>query len=337
MKDLRALFSLAARYQWFRAVAVLSFWASSSNGPAAAQTVQPVPAMQAQPGYYRLKMGDVNITALSDGTVPLDTHPLLLSITAAQTDKLLAAGYQRNPVEASVNAYIIELGSRLVMVDAGTGELLGPTLDRLTTSMRAAGYQSEQFTDILVTHIHSDHTGGLTAGTRRVFPNATLHISQVEADFWLSEANAQNPAYARLQHWFAEAHAKVDPYVKAGKVQFFVGDGPLLPGIRTVAAHGHTPGHTFYVLESQGQKLVFWGDVVHVAAVQFPHPEVTVTFDVDPQLAATVRQQAFADAARHGYWVALDHVSFPGIGHVRAAVAGYEWQPLNYSTLATDQ
>lgn len=337
MKKSRALFFLAARHKWLQAVTALSLWAISGNGSASAQTVQPGPAMQAQPGYYRLKLGDVNITALSDGTVPLDTHPLLLSITPAQTDKLLAAGYQRNPVEASVNTFVIELGSRLVMVDAGTGELLGPTLDRLTTSMRAAGYQPEQLTDILVTHIHSDHTGGLTAGTRRVFPNATLHISQVEADFWLSEANARNPAYARLQHWFAEAHAKVDPYVKAGKVQLFTGDGQLLPGIRPVASHGHTPGHTFYVLESKGQKLVFWGDLVHVAAVQFPHPGMTVTFDVDPQLAATTRQQAFADAARHGYWVALDHVSFPGIGHVRAAPTGYEWQPINYSTLATDQ
>jgi glyoxylase-like metal-dependent hydrolase (beta-lactamase superfamily II) len=97
--------------------------------------------------------------------------------------------------------------------------------------------------------------------------------------------------------------------------------------------HGHTPGHTFYSAESKGQKIVFWGDVMHVAAVQFPNPAVTIVYDVDSKAAAAQRKKAFTDAARGGYFVAAAHISFPGIGQLRSDGKGYAWVPVNYSTL----
>ncbi len=335
MKNNRYFLSeISHRYFLRAALAVASVVGGTAPLPVQAQTMPA--AMQPQAGYYRVKIGAVNVTALSDGTIPQALHELLTNTTPTEVDQLLAHAHVAYPVETSVNAYVIELGTRRVLVDAGTGRYYGPTLGHLQASLRAAGYQPEQITDLLLTHIHVDHTGGLINGNQRAFPNATLHVSKAETDFWLSDASlAKAPADAK--HYFQEARATVQPYVTAGKVQTFTGNTELFPGIRTVASPGHTPGHTFYTLESQGQKLLFWGDVMHVAAVQFPKPGVTIVYDTNSPQAATTRQRAYAEAAKQGYWVAVDHVSFPGIGHVQAAGNAYEWVPINYSTYATGQ
>ena len=126
--------------------------------------------------------------------------------------------------------------------------------------------------------------------------------------------------------------ASLNPYVSAGKFKPFEGDTELVPGIRAQSAHGHTPGHVTYAIESKGEKLVLWGDLMHVAAVQFPEPSVTIQFDTDSKAAMAQRTQALADAAKAGYWVGAAHLSFPGIGHLRKQGGGYNFVPANYST-----
>ncbi|MDJ1486394.1 MBL fold metallo-hydrolase [Cytophagaceae bacterium YF14B1] len=294
------------------------------------------PITLAQPGYYRVQIGDVEVIALSDGTVPLDLHKVLTNTQPGEIDQLLKHNYEANPIEASVNAYLIKLNGKLILVDAGTAELYGPTLGHLSESIKRSGYTPEQIDAILVTHIHTDHTGGLMEGNKMVFPNATLYISQPEVDFWLGE-ESKAKAPERLQKWFHEAEVKVGPYLKAGKVKTFGYGAELFPGITPIASPGHTPGHTFYVLESKGQKLVFWGDIMHAAAIQFANPSVTIAFDVDPKKAALQRKRAYDEAARQGYLVAVAHISYPGIGHVRAEGSRFVWIPITYSTLGTGQ
>jgi glyoxylase-like metal-dependent hydrolase (beta-lactamase superfamily II) len=119
--------------------------------------------------------------------------------------------------------------------------------------------------------------------------------------------------------------------VTAGKFKPFDGDTELVPGIKAVATRGHTPGHSSYVIESKGEKMEVLGDLVHVAAVQFPEPSITIKFDSDAKAAAVQRKKVFADAAKERYWVAAAHISFPGIGHIRASGKGYDWIPANYS------
>jgi glyoxylase-like metal-dependent hydrolase (beta-lactamase superfamily II) len=116
----------------------------------------------------------------------------------------------------------------------------------------------------------------------------------------------------------------------AGRVKTFSGETALFPGIRAIPAPGHTPGHSFYALESRGEKLVFWGDLLHVADVQLPRPGVGIAFDVDPKAAIATRKRALAEATRRRYWVAGDHVSFPGVGHVQVDGKGYRWIPMPY-------
>ncbi|WP_428425565.1 MBL fold metallo-hydrolase [Methylibium sp.] len=283
------------------------------------------------PGYYRMMLGDFEVTALSDGTVDLPVDKLLSGAKPGQVQRALQRAYLGVPVETSVNAYLINTGSRLILIDTGAAGLFGPTLGKLLGHLKAAGYQPEQIDEVCITHLHPDHVGGLLAQGEAAFPNATVRFDQREADYWLSnEQMAKAPD--ETKGFFVRAMEAVKPYRDAGRLQPFSGSTELAPGVRALAAPGHTPGHTFYIIESKAQKLVVWGDLMHVAAVQFPDPSVVIKFDVDSKLALPQRRKAFAEAAREGYYVALAHVAFPGIGRLRADGKGYVWVPVNYST-----
>ena len=290
------------------------------------------PQVKTQPGYYRVMLGDFEITALSDGTVALPVDKLLTNTSPAQVGKGLASSFLKAPVETSVNGYLINTGTKLVLVDTGAAGLFGPTLGNLVANLKAAGYQPEQVDEVYITHMHPDHVGGLMAGDRPVFPNAVVRADQHDADLWLSAANLEK-APADAKGFFQGAQASLNPYVAAGKFKPFNGSTELVPGIKAVAAPGHTPGHSIYVVESKGQKLVLWGDLMHVAAVQFAHPSVTIQFDTDSKAAAVQRKKAYVEAAKQGYLVGSAHLSFPGLGHLRAEGKGYEFVPANYSGL----
>ena len=297
--------------------------------PTSASAAAPQLRTQA-PGFYRTMLGDFEITALSDGTIALDVAKLLAE-PAAKTDAALAKAFVHGPLETSVNAYLVNTGSRLVLIDAGAGTLFGPTLGKLLANLKAAGYQPEQIDDVFVTHMHPDHVGGLSANGVRVFPNATLHADKRDSDFWLSRSNLDQAPEAS-KGFFQGAMASVNPYVAAGKYQPFESDGEPVPGVRTLASVGHTAGHTSYLVESKGQRLLVIGDLIHVAAVQFADPGVTMAFDNDAKAAALSRSAVFKVAAKDGALVGAAHLQFPGLGHLRAAGPSWQWVPVNYST-----
>jgi len=312
-----------------RLIAIAASIVASALMFAGADAAAPLTKTQA-PGYYRMMLGDFEVTAILDGTVPLTVGQLLTNTTPAKVDKALKRAALTDPVETSVNAYLVNTGDKLVLIDAGAAKLFGPTLGNLIANIKAAGYQPEQVDAVYITHMHPDHVGGLMSGDKPAFPNATVRADKHEADYWLNQANME-AAPKDAKGFFQGAMASVNPYVAGGKFQPFDGDTDLVPGIKAVASHGHTKGHTTYVVESKGQKLVLWGDLMHVAAVQFPEPSVTIKFDTDSRPAASERKKAFADAAKRGYWVAAAHLPFPGIGHLRAEGNGYVFVPANYS------
>ncbi|MBK7531049.1 MBL fold metallo-hydrolase [Piscinibacter sp.] len=290
------------------------------------------PQVQTQaPGYYRMMLGDFEVTALSDGTVGLHVEKLLQGTTPKKVESALAKWRLGLPLETSVNGYLVNTGSKLVLIDAGAGGLFGPTLGNLVANLKASGYTPEQVDEIYITHMHPDHVGGLAADGKVVFPNAVVRADQADADFWLSAANLE-AAPKDSKGFFQGAQASLKPYVDAGRFRAISVDEELVPGIKAVATHGHTKGHRNYVVQSQGQKLVLWGDLMHVAAVQFATPAVTIAFDTDQKAALAQRRKAFADAAKQGYFIGASHLSFPGIGHLSAQGAGYSFQPTNYTT-----
>jgi glyoxylase-like metal-dependent hydrolase (beta-lactamase superfamily II) len=285
-----------------------------------------------QPGFYSMQLGDVQVIALSDGTIPLNLKELLHETHKGEVQELLHQNYLDTTVETSITAYLVKANNQLILIDAGCGAFFGPTLGKLTKHLAAAGFHPEDISAVLLTHLHADHVGGLVDGDKRVFPNATIYISKPEAEFWLTPGNKKT-ANKRAEPFFDPAQAAITPYQKAGKVKTYELGTQLFPGISSVKLSGHTPGHSAYVVNSKGQQLVFWGDVIHAAAVQFNDPSVTIDFDVDLSAAAAARQKAFDDAAEKGYWIAAPHLSFPGIGHLRREGKHYQWLPVNYATI----
>ena len=275
---------------------------------------KPSPGVVLQgPGEYRFKVGEVLVAALSDGTVPGDLHKLLLGTTATKTDALLALGYLSNPVEVSINAYIFAMNGRLFLVDTGAGDLFGPGFGgRLVDNLVALGVQPGQVTDILVTHVHTDHTGGLLKDGKLAFPNATIHVGKPDVDFFLDRANSARTGYPI--NYFDEAIKTLKPYVDAGKVRAFSQSVEIVPGLMATLHPGHTPGSAFYTLKSGGKQIMFVGDIIHVAAVQMPDPSITIVYDVDPKEAAEVRIEQFRDIARNGSLIAAPHLPFSRSG-----------------------
>jgi glyoxylase-like metal-dependent hydrolase (beta-lactamase superfamily II) len=310
--------------------AAIAVPAPSRAQPAADAAAATAAAMVPQaPGVWRMRLGDFEVTALSDGTVPQDLHKLLTGTTPEAVDALLHRAFLENPAEASVNAYLIDTGSRRVLVDTGAGGFFGPGLGgKLVANLAAAGVQPQQIDDILITHAHPDHAGGLVDGERRVFPNATVHVAQLELDFFLDPAKAASSGYDRK--YFDWAARAIGPYLRAGKVQAFSGQTRIVPGITAIPAPGHTPGHSFYLIESRGQQLELLGDIVHELAVQLPQPRITIVYDVDPAAAAAQRAGQFAALAAERRLVGAAHLPFPGIGHLRAEGSGYAWVPAAY-------
>lgn len=284
------------------------------------------------PGYYRFMLGEFEITALSDGTVKLAVEKLLTNIKPESLSKALHQHHLGSPLETSVNAYLINTGSKLVLIDSGAGQLFGPTLGKLAAHITAAGYQAAQVDEIYITHMHADHFGGLTSAGQALFPNAIVRADQHDVDYWLHPANLEQ-APADKKATYERVMASFKPYMQAGHFQPFEGNTELAPGISAIASHGHTPGHSIYQIESKGEKLMLWGDLMHVAAVQFEQPGVTITFDSDSKAAAKQRQKAYAEAASQTYLVGAAHLSFPGLGYLRKQGNGYVWMPLNYTAL----
>jgi len=283
------------------------------------------------PGYYRVMVGDIEVTALLDTTVKIPMHEYLLGAPKEQ----VAAGFDKHftamPPEVSVNAFLVNTGSKLVLIDTGVGGGMGSTA-MLMDNLRAAGYRPEQVDEVYITHMHGDHIAGLVTGRQRAFPNAVLRIDKADSDYWTSEA-IMNSAPDKFKGAFKTSMDMVGPYAAAGKFKPFDGVTELVPGVTGIPAHGHTPGHAIYRIDSKGQTLVLWGDLMHAAAVQFENPKVAITFDSDNAAATAQREKAFAEAAQKKWMVGAAHLSFPGLGHIRAEGNGYVFEPLTYSTL----
>jgi glyoxylase-like metal-dependent hydrolase (beta-lactamase superfamily II) len=284
-------------------------------------------------GYYRLMLGNFEVTALYDGAIDLD-EKMLKNIAKRDVQRLLARQFIQGPaVQTAVNAYLVNTGSQLILVYAGAAKLFGPGLGHIADNLRAAGYTPEQVDLVLLTHLHGDHVNGLVSTDgQRVFSNAEVWSAKADNDFWLSqEIAAMAPAEA--QAFFKMSRDAAAPYIAAGRWHTFDNDRELVPGVATVDTRGHTPGHTSFLFASSGQRLLILGDLVHNHAVQFARPDAAFEFDVAPKQAVATRRQVFARAARERLMVAGMHLPFPGIGHVRKEAKGYAWVPAEFAPL----
>ncbi|KFB76086.1 MBL fold metallo-hydrolase [Candidatus Accumulibacter cognatus] len=275
----------------------------SSNLAGAASALQKTQV----PGYYRAMVGAFEITALYDGYIDLDSK-LLKNASEQEIRSLLARLFVKGPqMQTAVNAYLINTGQQLVLVDTGAAKKFGPSLGYLIDNLKAAGYDPAQVDAVLITHLHGDHVNGLvTPEGKPAFANAEIWSAKADNDFWLSSEVA------------AKAPQDAQPFFKMAQ---------------DVAAPGHTPGHSAYLVASNGQQLLIWGDLVHSHSVQFSRPEVVIEFDVNKKQAIATRKAMFARTAKEKVLVAGMHLPFPGIGHVRSERKGYAWVPIEFGPI----
>ena len=212
----------------------------------------------------------------------------------------------------------------------------GPTLGQVEQNLRASGYAPEQVDTILMTHLHPDHVCGLVdENGEAVYPNAELRASEGDADFWLDEERSQAlPEEERA--FFTMAQEAVAPYQEAGQFSPFVPGDELLMGIVAQDTHGHTPGHASFMLNSDDDAMLVWGDVVHSYGVQFADPSVAIEFDSDPEQAVRTREAVLESAVDEKHWVAGAHMPFPGIGHIVEDEEGYRWLPIEFGPVSGD-
>lgn len=299
----------------------------------AASLSMPTPQKQVA-GYYQYQAGNVQITALLDGTNFM-SPTLFKDIPQQQVHDILKKYYadQEKGVQTSVNAFLVNTGKSLVLVDSGAASCFGAHLGSVLTNLKAAGYQPEQVDTILLTHLHPDHVCGISKNGTANFPNAIVYASQDEANYWLDAKQASKVPEAKRAGYLGTVEkikAALAPYQAKQRFKTYkLGDE--IQDFKVISTAGHTPGHFSYAFKTDSETVVFIGDIVHSHTVQFDRPKTAIEYDINPQQAVQTRLKQFADFAKNGQTIAAPHLPFPGIGHVYSADGkSYQWIPVHF-------
>ena len=278
------------------------------------------------PGFFRMALGRYTVTAVYDGYIELNSK-LFKGRPPAQISRLLRQARQPGTITTPVNAFVLDDGSQVILIDAGGSAALSSSMGKLTSSLKMSGYDPKDISVVLLTHLHPDHIGALAQNGEMVFSNAQVFAPVAEASHWLgADRNGGEMPF------YQGASVALAPYQKAGQFHTFAPNSTPIPGVQALSIPGHTPGHSGFRVRSGGESLVFWGDIVHNLALQFADPQISVDFDLDMSKARQARAKALQDATRTGEWVAGAHMPFPGIGQVLpAGKNSFRWQPVDYS------
>jgi glyoxylase-like metal-dependent hydrolase (beta-lactamase superfamily II) len=286
------------------------------------------------PAVYRFKLGDFDITNISDADAVIDgPHPI---VGEDQKAELVAALMRENLLpekrfQPGFTPTLIARGKELILFDTGNGAngfVPRPFGGQLSKQFALAGIDAAAITIVVLTHSHPDHVAGLMENGKPLFPNARYVMGDVEYEFWSRgtwrSAKPDSNDYRTGQLF--ESHLR--PF--RDRITLLKGEAEVVTGIHAIPAYGHTPGHLAFHVVSGGQRLLLWGDCAHHEVASLAHPEWHAFFDMDKTTGAATRRRIYEMAARERLPVVGYHSSFPSVGFVQKQTAGYRWIPVTY-------
>ena len=319
-----------------------SFLAASALAGAAAAFPHPATAAAPEakmqgPGAYRYKLGDYQLTALYDGTwfLPIDDK-FVHNASGAQVNEALADAFLPPKVlPISFTALLVNTGSKLVLIDTGTAGQVTDTAGVMLDNLKVAGVEPSAIDTIVISHFHPDHIDGIkTKDGAKVFPNAEIKVPEPEWAFWMDDANMGRYAgNAAVHKYFLNARRIFSDI--AGEVHRFKPGVEVAPGIMSVPAFGHTPGHTAFSVHSGNQSLLAMSDTVREPWLFVRHPQWQPSYDMDGAMAVQTRTQMLDRAASDRMLVEAYHFPFPACGHIVKSGSGYDLAPAMWAPLKT--
>ena len=307
---------------------------SAAIGAAALAPITPAlaraPQMgkHAQPSFYRFKLGTIEITVVSDGTLAFPAETLWGDRAEDARGLLTSRFHTPRPVGLEINTILVNTGDKLLLIDAGCGvDKFQKTTGGLIGNLAAAGYAPDDIDMILFTHAHFDHLWGISdhENASLLFPSAEFVASEAEVAFWSAPewANRLSPA---LKPEVTRANLEL----ASPRLRLIKAAAEVAPGVTTFDTAGHTPGHISVHISSGSEQMLLTGDVVVNSTVSFLHPEWPFGFDMDVPLATKARMAFLDRAAADKTLVGSYHLPFPGFGHVVRERSGYRWLPADW-------
>ncbi len=276
------------------------------------------------PGVYRRRIGDIVVTAISDGYLDA-VYEFMRNIEPAEAQRILKEAYRPAPPRVSINCFVLHSAGRVALVETGSGDKMGPTLGQMPDNLAKAGVDQKSIDTILLTHMHPDHSNGLTGenGVAK-FPHVELVVAERDVAHWHDDAAMARATERQKLRFFQWAREQVKPYMNRRRDA----QGEVFPGVTAVPLYGHTPGHTGFMVSSKGEQLLIWGDIVHIPDIQTRRPDVYMEPDVDGEAAIATRKRTFDQVATDRLLVAGMHMHFPGFLNLnRGRDGGYELVP----------